>query len=727
MAQTSSTENLTTETLKKKLFDSVMQQKWKEVAEIYEKNPSAHTLKINSSGETALHLAISDPEHNNKVNNVYELVRHIKKLEDRLEVLNLQTEKGNTLLHSAAATSQSGKVCKLLIDSVGGVKNKNALELVHNRCKKGETPLFKAVRYGRLGSFFFLHSIVANTVEDLSIFVRNDGQSILHEAIIMEHFDLAFYIIQLYKGLVNVVDQQGESPLHALARKATAFESGSSLHGFDKLIYKCLIHFCSYFNFIFLSTFLHYFFLIYIIFYILTEEIHHINEPRTRTGYVEKERTNIDIESAEKIIMILLCFLCLKDLRHLVIFIKRNLKMTKKQKQKQTALFKDDDIIVAKSYKNIATTSCRRPKAFGNIYKEKLKHTWAKQVLDELLESATMYGKNTTARPQENIRVVLSSSSVEKGESSEQKDTALLIAAKCGIVEMVKGIIKKIPVAIYVDEDINGNNVLLLAVEKRHKKSVIYRKENKKGNTALHLAATYDKEHQRPWPIPGVALQMVWEVKWYEQNMPSCKFLRTNKDNQTPWDIFSTTHKDLIKDGVEWLKSVATSCSVVAALIATIAFTSSTTVPGGTDSNTGKPMLRNNSTFNIFATASLIALWFSVTALIAFLAILTSRYHERDFGKNLPWKILMGLTSLLESIAAMLVTFCASRFLVFEEKIKYAVVPIYAVTFFPLCLFAVAQFSLYFDLVRAIFFSPFSYDICFPSFLKKLNKKVKKS
>ena len=49
--------------------------------------------------------------------------------------------------------------------------------------------------------------------------------------------DLAFQIIHLYKELANCVDETGESPLHALARKSAAFRSGNNLQGRDKIIY----------------------------------------------------------------------------------------------------------------------------------------------------------------------------------------------------------------------------------------------------------------------------------------------------------------------------------------------------------------------------------------------------------------------------------------------------------------------------------------------------------
>ena len=49
--------------------------------------------------------------------------------------------------------------------------------------------------------------------------------------------DLAILIIQRYEDFVNVVDKEGDSPLHALARKPASFESGNYHRGFDRIIY----------------------------------------------------------------------------------------------------------------------------------------------------------------------------------------------------------------------------------------------------------------------------------------------------------------------------------------------------------------------------------------------------------------------------------------------------------------------------------------------------------
>lgn len=192
-------------------------------------------------------------------------------------------------------------------------------------------------------------------------------------------------------------------------------------------------------------------------------------------------------------------------------------------------------------------------------------------------------------------------------------------------------------------------------------------------------------------------------MQFVKDSMPPNFFVRYNKEGKTPRDIFTETHKDLVKSGGEWLTNTSESCSVVAALIATVAFATSSTVPGGVNETTGSPILEYQPAFKMFAISSLIALCFSVTSVVMFLAILTSRYQERDFGQDLPRKLLFGLTSLFISIASVLVSFCTGHFFVLRDELKYAAFPVYAVTCLPVTFFAVAQFPLYFDLTWATF------------------------
>lgn len=176
--------------------------------------------------------------------------------------------------------------------------------------------------------------------------------------------------------------------------------------------------------------------------------------------------------------------------------------------------------------------------------------------------------------------------------------------------------------------------------------------------------------------------------------------VRYNKKGQTPRRIFEETHEKLLVEGTEWLTKTAQSFSVVAALIATVAFATSATIPGGADDK-GKPHLENEPAFDVFSIASLVSLCFSVTALVFFLAILTSRCQHKDFEKDLPRKLLLGLTSLFASITAILVSFCAAHFFVLQDNFKNAAFPIYAATCIPVVFFAFNQFPLYVDLIRS--------------------------
>jgi len=123
--------------------------------------------------------------------------------------------------------------------------------------------------------------------------------------------------------------------------------------------------------------------------------------------------------------------------------------------------------------------------------------------------------------------IVLMTTKKPKAPAMEMRETPILIAAKNGIVEMVEKIIEKFPVAI---NDVNAEkkNIVLLSVENRQPhvyqfllslkrnivKESIFRQVDSKGNSALHLAATLGDF--KPWSIPGAALQMQWEIKWFE-------------------------------------------------------------------------------------------------------------------------------------------------------------------------------------------------------------------
>ena len=113
------------------------------------------------------------------------------------------------------------------------------------------------------------------------------------------------------------------------------------------------------------------------------------------------------------------------------------------------------------------------------------------------------------------------------------------------------------------------------------------------------------------------------------------------------------------------MKQTAKSCMMVTMLIATVVFTTAFTVPGGYN-NSGVPILENERMFVIFPLSEAVVTLSSLTSMLMFLSILTSRYSDEDFLRGLPIWMVVGVSTLFFSIVAMMVAFC-SCLLFFEH------------------------------------------------------------
>ncbi|KAI9110419.1 hypothetical protein K1719_018579 [Acacia pycnantha] len=276
----------------------------------------------------------------------------------------------------------------------------------------------------------------------------------------------------------------------------------------------------------------------------------------------------------------------------------------------------------------------------------------------------------------------------EQPPKKRSNESFVFTAVKNGVLEIIEKTLELFPVAInYRNED--KKSIVLLAVEHRQPhvyefllETNIYTENllhqvDKNGNSALHWAATLDV--RKHWLISGEALQMQWELKWYEfvkKSMPAGFVRPYNYNHETPDEIFTRTH---------------------------MAFATSTTLPGGVDQDSGYPTLQNETAFNVFATSSLIALCCSVMAVVTFLSLLTSRFQVQDFRIKLPIKLLIGLTLLLMSITFMLVSFCAGHFFVLKHRLHHAGFTLYALTCLFVTFYVLSQFPLYFDFLRTTF------------------------
>ncbi|KAL4599595.1 hypothetical protein ACB092_11G137800, partial [Castanea dentata] len=177
-----------------------------------------------------------------------------------------------------------------------------------------------------------------------------------------------------------------------------------------------------------------------------------------------------------------------------------------------------------------------------------------------------------------------------------------------------------------------------------------------------------------------------------------------NTNGKRPRELLTKNHKELVKEGEKWMKGTASSCTVVAALIVTIMFAAAITVPGGNKQDSGLPTFLNEKVFMVFIISDALSLLSASTSLLMFLGILTSRYAEEDFLKSLPKKMIVGPSTLILSIATMMITFCASLFIILPGKSR-VVIPIICLAIVPVTLFASMQFHLLYDMVISTYAS----------------------
>ena len=133
-----------------------------------------------------------------------------------------------------------------------------------------------------------------------------------------------------------------------------------------------------------------------------------------------------------------------------------------------------------------------------------------------------------------------------------------------------------------------------------------------------------------------------------------------NNRKLTADGLFNETNRELREKAIEWIKRTAEGCSIVAVLIATVAFAAAYTIPGGSNDKTGVPILLNQPFFVVFTVADVLLISFALTSVVVFLAITTSPFRFADFRYSFPNKLTFGLTSLLLPVSMMMLAFAAT-------------------------------------------------------------------
>ncbi|KAK1562831.1 hypothetical protein Q3G72_017709 [Acer saccharum] len=312
------------------------------------------------------------------------------------------------------------------------------------------------------------------------------------------------------------------------------------------------------------------------------------------------------------------------------------------------------------------------------------------------------------------------------GELIRKPSNLLFDAAKSGNFEFLAKLVRSYPDLVHLLDE-QERSIFHIAILHRHTdifnliyeigfdKELLATYEDNEKNTMLHLAAKYPS----PPPVsdlPGPALEMQQELLMFKEvemmMKPSLRETK-NADGRTPRELFTIEHAKLLESGEKWMKNTATSCMVVATLIATVVFSAAFTVPGGNNDKTGIPLHLMETAFHVFAISDAIALSFSSISILMFLSILTSGYTEMDFQRSLPLKLMVGLWALFISVIAMMITFSSTFFLVYHDRSNSIPIATFMFVSVPITLFVILQYPLLRDII---------YTTCRSRFLSTLAK-----
>ncbi|KAF5938166.1 hypothetical protein HYC85_025672 [Camellia sinensis] len=188
------------------LYQAALKDDWNAAKGVIEIFPTVVRSSITQGCETALHIAAAAK----RIHFVEELVGRMNR--EDLELLN---SNGNTALCFATAAG-TVRIAEVMI-------NKNE-RLPMIRGSQGMTPLYMAALLGHSDMVWYLYKKTKS--EDLS---DDDRIGILNTCVSTDLYDVALDILNHHPQLAVARDRDGETTLHVLARKPSAFTGGSRI------------------------------------------------------------------------------------------------------------------------------------------------------------------------------------------------------------------------------------------------------------------------------------------------------------------------------------------------------------------------------------------------------------------------------------------------------------------------------------------------------------------
>ncbi|XP_050288420.1 uncharacterized protein LOC126727014 isoform X2 [Quercus robur] len=651
---------------------------WDVMKSFFDKNRAQLCSQMTVEEDTAFHIAAYSEEK--------ELLQHLVNLlpatSSLFDALNKKNQHGNNTLHEVAATDRV-KTANFLVEKLQEpsqlYSGEGTLEdLLKAENNLGETPIYRAVALGQTKMANYL----ATKVGDLSSHFRRrkDKMSILHIAVIGQHFDAAIWLLRKDRELAKKEEQNGLTCLHLLAKMPHVFRSYSEYTYMAKL--KKFLYYCLPSQFEDDDV---------------SDDAILIKRYRAMWRAIAKGWPAID--------------------------------KLWKMKRMHSSASELTELLVEADYtwkdfshelNNEATISLE--KVDTSVDKDRGDFLYLCQKMFDLVRE-----QGQTSGTKE-----VGGEGTSKGQPTERNHQKsyhpLLEAASNGIVEIFDKMTESYPQVIeYISDD--EKNILHVAIGHRQwdifhrvkKMKVIMKcrlasRIDKNGNTLLHHVAEgkryYGRESREQ--AAGPAFQLQEELSWLKHVrniIPSHYIIHCNNKGKTADELFQETHAGLLELAQKWIKETSQSCSAVSVLVATVVFAAAYTVPGGNDAS-GRPNFIDSPFFVLFTIMDVISLACSLTSVVMFLSILSSPFEYENFKASLPRKLLIGFTMLFFSVTTTMLSFAATIFLLLHfQKKAWTKTLIYTAAFLPVSMFALMQFPLY---------------AAFNKLLHTLTKKIKK-
>ena len=169
------------------IYQAVMKEDWDAMKDIFRNNAKLVLCPMSVDSDTPFHIAA----YSGRKELLQYLCEKLKPSNSIVKALSQKNNHGNNTFHEVATTNIV-EAADFLVRELRKARHDESDDLINNllkdRNKLGETPLYRAAALGHTKMAKFL----AKFVDDISRhFQRDDGVSILHLAVLGQHFGIS--------------------------------------------------------------------------------------------------------------------------------------------------------------------------------------------------------------------------------------------------------------------------------------------------------------------------------------------------------------------------------------------------------------------------------------------------------------------------------------------------------------------------------------------------------